>query len=422
MKRHFAIILAISLLFVCCSKENDHTHTTEKKFSRFISISEAQKDVENLISDISATKSIQRREISDSWTTSISTKSGDFIPEAYVFNFKDSLGYAIVSSDTRVGLIGFALEGIFDENSEISNPGLIVTLSNAQSVLARADSLDEPYGYEITYEYGEWENQFSTPIYGYCPVKWAQGSPYNQYCFTSDGQRAKTGCVATAVAQLMSIYQYPTSYSGFSFNWYNMISSPYTLDYYGNYSVGILMQQLGVTSNLDMDYGVLSSGASPENIPRTFVNFGYSNGGALSSYSTYLVASELESGYPVLLSGYDTRHTTIQTNIFGKVVSITYSYEGGHCWLAHGLLTRRRLVSRYEDGVFVGSYYQTNNYILCNFGWGGVDDGYYADWAFDTNAGPIYGETIATRGTTTTTESNPGFYEYHITSVTGIRR
>jgi hypothetical protein len=123
-----------------------------------------------------------------------------------------------------------------------------------------------------------------------------------------------------------------------------------------------------------------------------------------------------------VIGGFDTRHKKVRKNIFGKVVSTSYSYEGGHRWLAHGMLNRRREVSRYEDGVLAGKYYENKYYILCNFGWDGEDDGYYANWAFDTNAGPVYSESIHTRGITTTTESDPLHFQFNITAVTGIRR
>ena len=74
-------------------------------------MSEARADIENLIAMIpSATNAADgRRVISDSWTTSVATKSVGSEAEVYVFNFKDSLGYAIVSNDARIGLIGLAM-------------------------------------------------------------------------------------------------------------------------------------------------------------------------------------------------------------------------------------------------------------------------------------------------------------------------
>ena len=122
-------------------------------------MSEARADIENLIAMIpSATKAADgRRVISDSWTTSVATKSVGSEAEVYVFNFKDSLGYAIVSNDARIGLIGLAMEGSFDSSSEITNPGLIVALSNAgpvysESIRTRGTSTtteSDPYNYKF---------------------------------------------------------------------------------------------------------------------------------------------------------------------------------------------------------------------------------------------------------------------------------
>ena len=34
-------------------------------------------------------------------------------------------------------------------------------------------------------------------------TKWGQNAPFNLFCFTTDNQQAVTGCVATALAQIM---------------------------------------------------------------------------------------------------------------------------------------------------------------------------------------------------------------------------
>lgn len=421
MKYQPIIFGIIFILAVGCSKESDNQIRQMERTTNSNSISQARSDVEKLISMLPLTKaSAEPRRITDTWSTSIETRSSETQHEVYVFNFNDSLGYALVSSDTRIGLIGLALEGTFDRLSNITNPGLIITLSNAQTVLSEIDTSDTPF--EPEYQYGEWENVFYSPMYGYCPVKWGQLNPYNQYCPFEDSTRAYTGCVATAVAQLMSIYKYPAHYSSFSFNWNDMITDPFSTDYLGNYSVGILMRQLGTPNNLDMQYSTNGSSANPENIPRTLENFGFSNGGTLCNYASYAVINELQSGYPILIGGFDTRYTTIKTNIFGRIVDTSVSYGGGHRWLAHGLLDRRRPVYHYEHGSLVESYYEDYYYILCNFGWDGDSDGYYADWVFDTPAGPVYDESIITRGTTTTTECDSLNFKYHITTVLGIRK
>ena len=40
-------------------------------------------------------------------------------------------------------------------------------------------------------------------------TKWGQGSPYNDQCPYAKGTRCVTGCVATAMAQVMNYYQFP---------------------------------------------------------------------------------------------------------------------------------------------------------------------------------------------------------------------
>lgn len=47
-------------------------------------------------------------------------------------------------------------------------------------------------------------------------IRWNQGDPYNALCpvITSTGKRTVTGCVATAMAQVMMYYNYPASGQG----------------------------------------------------------------------------------------------------------------------------------------------------------------------------------------------------------------
>ena len=47
-----------------------------------------------------------------------------------------------------------------------------------------------------------------------CTAEWGQENPYNLNCPKSFGRRLYTGCVATAMSQIMYYYQYPTTGSG----------------------------------------------------------------------------------------------------------------------------------------------------------------------------------------------------------------
>ena len=59
-------------------------------------------------------------------------------------------------------------------------------------------------------------------------VKWGQRSPYNNAAPLIEGQRALTGCVATAIAQVMAYHEKPSGYNGVSYNWSEMKQFPTT--------------------------------------------------------------------------------------------------------------------------------------------------------------------------------------------------
>ncbi len=222
--------------------------------------------------------------------TSIDTRVGgmtrsdvDNSTNIHIFNFQGG-GYAIMSGDTRV------------------TPMLVLTENN------RINENDE-----ISVVYGKWEKTFSEMKEGYCPVAWGQGSPYNQFCPLTDGKLSSTGCVPTAVAQLLSVYKFPKRYNGYDFDWeimnrYVTTWNPYppAIPY-----IARIMQQLGLRQNLDVTYAKYpenetdenkGSSASTDNIPRTLKNLGFSSGGIKKDYNETDIVNELRKGYYVLVS------------------------------------------------------------------------------------------------------------------------
>jgi hypothetical protein len=268
----------------------------------------------------------------------------------------------------------------------------------------------------VTYEY---RHQIYNPVGGLCKVHWSQLSPYNKYCPIEDGDTTLTGCVATACAQLMSIYKYPSLYNGYYFHWNDMISGKNTDD------IARLMEQIGSDDNTHMRYGVQVSEAGADSIPITFKNFGYTCGGTVKNYNKVEVVRELKNGYPVLMGGCSQK---VYDTFLGIRVS-GYKYFGGHFWLAHGLLTSKKITTVKKTVKYVGSatrpvldFYkegssvESNDYILCNFGYGETDfNGYYLGDAFDIYAGPTYNEGFSKSG-------RSGCYQYKLTAVVGIRR
>lgn len=231
-----------------------------------------------------------------------------------------------MSADKRVTpLLSYALKGNLEKNKEIDNPGLATYMSLLEEYVDNVIAIDTM---QLRLDTIDWYYagipDFAVMINGYCPVKWGQEYPYNYYCPTEDGQNTLTGCVATAVAQLMCTYRYPDSYNGYEFDWQEMIDSKKIIEgtarfdgrtYFlgepdaGMHQIARLMQQLGLPENLDMNYGKHGSGAYMKSILRTLENFGYAKGAIFLMNSLvkgqYLekISSELKDGYYCFVSG-----------------------------------------------------------------------------------------------------------------------
>lgn len=58
------------------------------------------------------------------------------------------------------------------------------------------------------------------PIGPLCDTRWNQSYPYNKFCPTVDDRRSVTGCVATAMAQVMKYHNWPETGEGYNeYSW-----------------------------------------------------------------------------------------------------------------------------------------------------------------------------------------------------------
>lgn len=120
----------------------------------------------------------------------------------------------------------------------------------------------------------------------------------------------------------------------------------------------------------------------------------------------------------VLMGGF-SKKTNYQ--IFGWTIATKYS--GGHRWLAHGLLVRTREIKHYNaDGHYESSSYETQYYPLCNWGWGGEDDGYYLSGVFDTTRGSEYPDDTPSTRAEEEAGTKEYYYQYKLNAVIDIRK
>lgn len=191
--------------------------------------------------------------------------------------------------------------------------------------------------------------------------KWNQIAPYNALCPRGD----PTGCVATAMAQIMKYWSYPAHGAGFhSYNHavYGTISANIGNDAYAwsampnavtsaNPAVAALMFDAGVS--IDMQYSASSSNAyviasdnpaaSAEASLKKYFSYKPSlTGVRRKSYTTAqwtaTLKTEINASRPVLYAGFGT--------------------GGGHAFVCDG--------------------YDANNFFHFNWGWGGEYDGFFS--------------------------------------------
>lgn len=431
----------LSLLAASCSTDSSPNYMGKNhKTTTKITLDEAQADLQSLLVSVDAENSrsyARVRKISDARTVKAATvksRSGDEMDvDIHVFNFEDEQGFAIMSADERYpSLIALADSGSLKENTVVTNPGVAMYVDRMSVEYIQRCTDEEVFpidgsgngtgDYKYTYEYTDWE----TIVYkyrGYCPVKWGQEDPYNKYCPVKNGVLTATGCVPTALAQLMACYRFPTSYNGYTFDWDLMTRywRPYGEE--AESQVARLMQQLGLPENLDAEYKYdekkdkLRTSVNPENIIKTLRNFGFSYYGKRISYRTDDVVSELKNGYPVLSGGYCTKN---RHSLLGVQFYVTY--DDGHRWLLHGLLERKRYMKIYANGVLTNTQAESEYYVLCNWGWNGICDGYYLSGVFDCGRGLDYDDYTQSRYEYESKSGDEMNFKYRVDAVVGVRK
>lgn len=147
-------------------------------------------------------------------TTVTLLPQGDVSSLFYVFVGSDG-GYAIVSSDDRTpALLGYDKKGTLQSTDDLPAP----VLSLLANYSKRVENLAEGEKIKTLDDAKSSSMLKASRITGYSigpllgDIEWNQNAPYNNACpVASNGQHCYTGCVATAVAQVMKYYNYPSA-------------------------------------------------------------------------------------------------------------------------------------------------------------------------------------------------------------------
>lgn len=210
------------------------------------------------------------------------------------------------------------------------------------------------------------------PIAPLCATTWDQDAPYNNLCPTKGSKRTVTGCVATAMAQVMKYFSWPTTGTGTvsyrwnrqtltmdfgstTFQWDKMLNS-YPSSTSGTAeqreAVATLMKACGYS--VEMEYDVASAGgsaASSWSLPNVLVaNFNYDKGARTEFRDFYELSVWEEMIYENLAN--------VGPVLYGGSGSL-----GGHEFVCDG--------------------YSSDGYFHINWGWSGDSDGYFKLTALD---------------------------------------
>ena len=299
-----------------------------------------------------------------------SSSKGKAAPAAnafyYVFNNTEQGGFVIVSGDDATEqILGYSDTGTFDSENIPASMKELLDGYQQEINYAREKGLSKAKTTETT-EQEETARQVITPL---ITSVWNQRTPYNIQCLTTDYQQAVTGCVATALAQVMYYHKWPQSattaipaYNTYAelpattFDWGNMLLA-YTE--YGAESD--VLKNAVATLNVycghavQMEYGTSESGASTSMIPNALKSyFGYANN-ATQIYRSDCTPSEwAERIYHELLHQRPV------------IYSANTSSGSGHAFVCDG--------------------YDGNGLFHINWGWGGLSDGYFRLQALNPNA------------------------------------
>ena len=293
----------------------------------------------------------------------------------YVFNI-DGGGFIIIAGEDRAtAVLGYSDKGHLDFKNLPSN---LKALLNGYK--AEIEFLQTYEGNDQEIVSPTINSSFVNPL---IKTTWGQETPYNLQCPTKNGELCVVGCVATAMAQVMYYWKYPTecsSLNGYDGGWWGGMTVPAlpatTFDYnkmllsycHWDWDNSQLIQDTYTDEQaqevaklsrycgqaVEMDYDPEGSGAYTWNQYDAMINtFGYSSnaedvsrdgswwsggGGYTTAEWEAMMKEELEAGRPILYSASDPS-------------------AGGHAFICDG--------------------FNTDGYFHFNYGWYGTCDGWY---------------------------------------------
>ena len=269
------------------------------------------------------------------------------IADYYIFNTDDGNAFVIVSGDDRAaGVLAYGSHAI-DMGDIPCNMQWMLNHYKKQMDFLRAHP---------DIRLNESPAQNSVVVSPLLSCTWNQRAPFYNQCPTSGTQHCLTGCVATAMAQVMYYWKYPDqapamdSYTsevngmtvdalpGGTFDWDNMLDVyPTNATTQQKDAVAMLMRYCGQASH--MGYGPSGSGAYSQDELEGMKTFGYNDGAVLLDRDDFtaaewaaMIEEQLAAGCPILYGGEDPNkdagHAFVVDGCGGGMYHVNWGYSG----------------------------------------------------------------------------------------------
>ena len=283
----------------------------------------------------------------------------------YVFNIGEKNGFVIVSGDDRAEeILGYVDSGCFDAENIPTN--MKYWLEGYEKELKMMPAETQAQDNDI--------RPIRKPIAALITTKWNQTQPYNQLCpkFDGDVETRPTGCVATAMAQVMYYHKWPEGKMKKGINTYKYIDEP---TYGGNGSERKIPYSPATTFDWDNMLDIYQPGEYSEVNAEAVAKLMVYCGRATRMEYFPSVSASFSHEIPMALRQYFDYDNSVR--IINRYGYMTNDWED----IMYKELEAKRpiLYSGASDDMghqFVCDGY-ANGFFHINWGWGGVSDGYF---------------------------------------------
>lgn len=285
-------------------------------------------------------------------------------PAVYIFNGKTS--YAVIAADKRVQpLLAYSYESTIPTENKV--PALEMWLDSYSRQIAEVRKVsDLPQNEGWSQFFGkETQDLTETEVKPFLTSKWGQGRSYNYYCPMDNGGdngRCVTGCVATALAQIIYYYRFPESGVG---------SYSYEDENYGTQSANFAESVYDFSHMPDVPFGVstaISHLMRDCGVACDLV-YGPDGTGMYNHKAAYALRTHFKYAPETEYIFRDSVSLNWDSLMVSKLTQRIPLYYAG--WSVPNIVGHAFVCDGYQQMA------DSSYYFHFNFGWNGNSDGYF---------------------------------------------